>query len=59
MHDFAAARGMANVNGVFQIEMGGDRSQIIGIVIHVVTIAYLRRAAMAATIMRNHAVAVF
>ena len=31
-----------DVNGVLQVEMGSDRREVVGIVIHVVTVADLR-----------------
>src|SRR5213593_4376131 len=54
---FAAAGRMANVDGVAQIEMRDDRGGVRGVVVHVVTIADLARPAMAASVMRNDAVA--
>src|SRR5260221_5887020 len=49
---------MANVNGVLQVEMRGQRRQVIGIVIHVVTVAHLSGPAMASAVMRYDAIAV-
>jgi hypothetical protein len=57
--DLAAAGGMANVNCVLQVEMRRQRRQIIGIVIHVVTIAHLRGPAMTSAVMSYDAMAVF
>jgi len=37
MHDLTAASGMTDVHGILQVEMGSDRREVIGIVIHVVT----------------------
>ena len=54
----AAAGGMADVNGVLQVEMRGQRRQVIGIVIHVVAVADLGGAAVAAAVMRDDAIAV-
>src|SRR5438093_2286150 len=54
-HYLAAARGMADVNRIFQVEMIGDRLQIIGIVVHVVSAAGLSRATMSAPIRGNDA----
>jgi hypothetical protein len=48
---------MADVNGVLQVEMRRQCRQVIGIVIHVVTLAHLRGAAVAAAVMRDHAIA--
>src|SRR5688572_26912422 len=55
----AAAGGVANMDGVPQIEMGNNCRDIGGIVVHVVAIADLRRAAMAASVMSDHAVTLF
>ena len=41
VHDLAAAGRMADVNGILQIEMRRHRGEVIGIVIHVVTVADL------------------
>jgi hypothetical protein len=41
MHDLAAAGGVADVDGVLQIKMRGDRREIIGVMIHVVTVGRL------------------
>src|SRR5438309_8994893 len=49
---------MANVNGVLQVEMRGQRRQVIGIVIHVVTLANLSGPATASAVMRYDAIAV-
>src|SRR4029077_12996893 len=45
----------ANVNRILQVEMIRDRLQIIGIMVHVVAAAGLRRATMSAPISRNDA----
>src|SRR5438094_2405357 len=54
-HHLTAARRMADVNRIFQVEMIGDGLQIVGIVVHVVSTAGLSRATMSAPIRRNHA----
>jgi hypothetical protein len=41
MHHFAAAGGMAHMNSVLQVEMRSHRRQIVGVVIHVVTVTDL------------------
>src|ERR1700678_720080 len=58
MRDLAAAGGMADVNGVLQIEMRGQGRQVVGIVIHVVAVAGLGGAAMATAVMGDDAIAV-
>src|SRR5207237_7454761 len=45
----------ADVNRIFQVEMIGDRFQIVGIVIHVVSAAGLSRATMSTPISCNDA----
>src|SRR5438876_7004894 len=55
MHHLAAARGMADVNRIFQVEMIGDRLQIVSIVVHVVSAAGLSRATISAPIRGNAA----
>ena len=57
-HDLAATGGMPNMDGVLEIEMGSQCRQIVGVVVHVVTIAGLRGAAVPAPIMGDNAVAV-
>src|SRR5215813_13212873 len=44
---------MTDVNCVFQFEMVGDGLQVVGIVIHIVAVAGLSRAAMSAPIRRD------
>src|SRR5438093_6215094 len=46
---------MTDVNRILQVEMIGDSLQIVGVVIHVVATAGLRRATMSAPISRNDA----
>ena len=38
MHHLAAAGGMADMDGVLQVEMRGDGREIVGIMIHVVAV---------------------
>jgi hypothetical protein len=49
---------MADMNSVLQVEMGGHHSQVICVVIHVVTFADLSGSAMAPTIMGDDAITV-
>jgi hypothetical protein len=51
------AGGMADMNGALQIEMRGRCGQVIGIVVHIVTVAHLRRTAVAAAVLRYDAIA--
>ena len=58
MHHFAATGRMADVDSVLQIEMRRHRRKVIGIVIHVVAVADLGGAAVAAAVMGDDAIAV-
>jgi hypothetical protein len=55
--DFAAARLVANMDGVLEIELFDDLVHIVRIRIHIVTDGGLSRAAVAAMIMRNDPIA--
>ena len=57
-HDLAATGGVPDVDGIPQIEMVGHGRQIVGVVVHVVTVADLARASVAPPIVGDHAVAV-
>ena len=57
-HDFTAAGGVTDVNGVFNVEFCSERRKIVGIVIHVVPIGRLRGSAMTAPIVRDHPIPV-
>jgi hypothetical protein len=56
--DFAAAGGVPDIDGVMEVEMGGHRGQVVGVVVHVVTAAGPRGAAVPAPVMGDDAVAV-
>src|SRR5207247_7708874 len=56
-HPLAAVRRMADVNYILQFEMVGDGLQVVGIVIHIVAVASLSRAAMSAPIRRDDPIA--
>ena len=58
MNHLAAAGGVADMNGILQIEMGRHGRQIVRVVIHVMAIGGLAGAAVAATIVGDHAIAV-
>jgi hypothetical protein len=58
VHNLAATGGVPDVDGVLEIEMGSQRSQVVGLVVHVVTVAGLRGASVPAPIMGDDAVAV-
>jgi hypothetical protein len=57
MHHLAAAGRMADMNGVLQIKMRRQGRKVVGIVIHVMTLARLAGPAMATAVMRDHAIA--
>ena len=52
-HHLAATGRMADVNRILQIEMVSDGLQIVGIMVEVVAVGYLRRAAMSAPIVQQ------
>ena len=54
-HHLAAAGRMADVNRILQVEMISDGLQIVGIMVEVVAIAYLRRTTVAPPIMGDNA----
>jgi hypothetical protein len=49
---------MADMHRILEVEMGGQRREIVGIVVHVVAVGDLARAAVAAPVMRDDAEAV-
>ena len=55
---FAAARRMTDMHGTLEVQVRGQRCQVIGIVIHIVTVRRLARSSMAAAIMGNDPIAV-
>src|SRR4029450_2629498 len=52
----AAARRMANVDGVTQIQVRDDRSRVPAVVVHVMAVAHLGGPAMAAPVMSNDSI---
>ena len=58
MCNLAAAGGMADVNGILQIEVRGERRKVGGIVIHVMAVPRLGGSPVAAAIMGYDAIAV-
>ena len=56
MHNLAASR-VADMDSILEIEMRRHRGEVIGIVIHVVAVADLAGAAVAAAVMSNDAIA--
>src|SRR6185295_822881 len=58
MHHFSAAGRMADMHGVLEVEMRGQRRQVIGIMIHVVAVARLGGTAMSAPVVSDDAIAV-
>ena len=55
--DLAAARGVADVDRVLQVEFFDQRSEIVCVSIHVVAVPRLARAAVAAAVMGDAAIA--
>jgi hypothetical protein len=53
-----ATGGVANMDGTFEVEMGRDSRQVVGIMIHIVAVGGLSRAAVATAIMSDHPIAV-
>ena len=56
-HHLAAAGRMADMDRVLQVEMRRHGCEIVGIMVEVVAVGNLRRAAMPAPVMRDHAIA--
>jgi len=57
-HDLAAAGGVPDVDRVVQVEVRGHRGHVVGVVVHVVTIAGLRGAPVPAAVVSDDPVAV-
>ena len=58
VRDLAATSGMADVNGVREIEMRRQRREVVGIVVHIVAVAGLGGSPMAAPVVGDDAIAV-
>ena len=58
MHNFAAAGRMADVHGVLEVEMCSECGQVVGVMIHVMAVTGLARAAMASAVVGDDAIAV-
>ena len=56
--DLAAARRVADVDRVLQVERFDERREVVGVGVHVVAVPGLARAAVAAAVVRDAAVAV-
>src|SRR5262245_15754344 len=54
VHHFAAAGGVADVYSILQVQMCGQSCEVVGIMIHVVAVGRLGRAAMTAPVMGDH-----
>src|SRR5260370_9800059 len=55
--DLAAASRMADMHGVLQVQCFGESGEIIGIGIEIIAVPWLARAAVAAPVMRDAAIA--
>src|SRR5713101_4316076 len=53
----ATAGGMADMDGVLQVEMRRKSRQVVGVMIHIVAIGSLGGATMATSVMGDHAIA--
>src|ERR1700727_602615 len=58
VRDFAAAGRVTDMHGILQFEMRGKRRKIVSVMIHVVTVAGLRRPPVATAVMSYDAIAV-
>jgi hypothetical protein len=54
---FAAAGRVTDMHGILEVQVRGQRRQVIGIVIHIVTVCRLARASMAAAVMGDDPIA--
>src|ERR1700688_4191371 len=55
---FAAAGRMTDMHGTLEVQVRGQRRQVIGVVIHIVSVGRLARASMAAAVMGDDPIAV-
>src|SRR6266404_1118816 len=53
----AAAGGMADMDGIFQVEMRRKSGQVVGVMVHIVALGGLGGATMATAVMGDHAIA--
>jgi hypothetical protein len=56
MRDFTTSGRMADVNRVLQVEMRGERSQVVCIMVHIVTVGGLRRTSVATPVVGDYAI---
>ncbi|GMA86799.1 hypothetical protein GCM10025868_20490 [Angustibacter aerolatus] len=56
-HHLAATGRVPDVHGVVQVEVLGERGQVVGVVVHVVAVGGLARPAVAAPVVRHDPVA--
>src|SRR3984957_11877891 len=54
----ATPRGMADVDRISQVEMRRESGQVIGIMVHIVAVGGLSRAAVPTAVMGDHPIAV-
>src|SRR5207253_10737480 len=52
-----AAGGMADMDGVFQVEMRRKSGQVVGVMVHIVALGGLSGATMATAVVGDHAIA--
>src|SRR5580704_11468911 len=56
-HYLASAGGMADMDRVFEVEMRRKSRQVVGVMVHIVTLGGLGGATMATAVMGDHAIA--
>src|SRR5580658_10773541 len=57
VHHFAAASRMADMNRILEVEMCGQRRQVVGIMIHVMAVPGLAGTSVSPPVVSNHTVA--
>jgi hypothetical protein len=57
MQDLSAACGVTRVYRVLQVEVLDHRRQVVGVMIHVMSVARVGGPTVTATVMRDHSVA--
>src|SRR4029077_12390807 len=57
VHHFAAPGRVADMNRIFEVEMCGQRRQVVGVMIHVMAIPGLAGTPVTPSVVSNHAIA--
>ena len=58
MNDFAASGRVADMDRVLQVEVSRELGKVVRVMVHIVSVRSLRRPAVTASIVSDHAVAV-